>query len=140
MKNISEQDLAENLTYYKRIFLLSEVGGMDPEEIVDNWEGNRPISVKAITRDLQALRQALESESLPEGYEESFHDIIGFRNQLRGSGMRQHGPVPPELEQRIEQRVLADLNKNRDLGFRADEIVEYFYRQWHTHFLMSKKS
>lgn len=139
MKYISEDDLSADPSYFETILTLSELGGMNPEQIVDKISESDRTTVPTVQRvrsDLWSLKRTVNDDQLPAQYEDRFSSIIGFREQLRKSIGRKATStqrLSPSLQQKLDERVRAELDKNRELGFSTDLQVEWFYRAWHEH-------
>jgi hypothetical protein len=139
MKYISEDHLSADPSYFETILTLSELGGMNPEQIVDEIsEGDKeqvPI-VKQVRSDLRDLKRTINDNQLPAQYEDRFSNIIGFREQLRkaiGNRAAPEEPLSSDIQQELDERVTAELDKNRELGYSTGLQVEWFYRAWHEH-------
>jgi len=140
MVNISRKELKTNIAYYKRVYLLAKLGGMNAEEIVERWDGELERDPADVQRDIDSLDQAVQDDQLPSEYKQDFHEIVGFHNQLRNSELDRItltdvDAIDESLQKRVRDRVQTDLAKNAELGYPGDEITKLFDQLWHTQFL-----
>ena len=136
MRYVAKADLDKDLEYFQRIYLLSRLAGLCPDEIVENWGREPRPSFEQVERDLQALEHTIQEGRLPTAYRRSFEDVVGFRNQLESAGIypEEQQFEPFSVGEEVSERVEAELSTDAKLGHPTDLTVEIFYRIWHSHF------
>jgi hypothetical protein len=139
MKVLPERHLQSNLVYYQHILVLSEIGGKSPTEISAILDPDIRRPAEKITSDLERLTYTMEKGALPDEYDREFKEIIGTRDHLeemRGVDISASTPSWESLStnerKTIDNRVRASLAADREVGFSADLVSEWFYRRLYT--------
>jgi len=144
MNTIPENELRANLPYYKRLLILSEIGGQTPRKIAVLFDEPDTPTPKQIAADLARLHQTLEAEDLPDDLATEFNEVFGTRKQIEEmEGITLSDTSSDQLteshRQQVDEYVARCLTADEEVGFSADLVSEWFYRRVHQERLIQEQ-
>ncbi|MDY6771358.1 MAG: hypothetical protein SV186_05405 [Candidatus Nanohaloarchaea archaeon] len=135
-EQVTTDELEQQQDYFERIYLLDQVGGLDPGQMLDDDVVASYVDHEdQLEYDLERLEDSIDE--LPDEYGELFHDIEGFAGQL--DSLRDL-PTDQEAEERldadefverVEDYVEDAMAENEELGFATDNPVRLFNARAH---------
>ncbi|MDB2262129.1 hypothetical protein PM035_14245 [Halorubrum ezzemoulense] len=145
MSIIAKNEVRANLSYYKRLLIMSEIGGQTPQEIAVQFDHPEKHTQEQIATDLTRLKQTIESETLSEDLAAEFNEVYATREQIEAmEGITLSDTPGNQLtdsqRQQIDQCVAQSLIADEKTGFSPDLVSEWFYRRVHQERLIQEQA
>jgi thermosome len=137
---LSPTDIEAKSEYFETIYLLAEVGGLHPDKIRKRVDAAARKSPGEIRDELGSVYFHLEHGRFDGEFEQTLREISNIKLSLAdycATLTDSDNPVEQlekslneeEFNSRVEKYVRRVLEIDKDLGYKVDELSEWFYRR-----------